>query len=161
MLAVGSETPSDLPQIRTVHLTSFPNADEANLVDELRAKDCIYSLVAMQNETVVGHCMFSRMVSPANSLGLGPVAVLPEFRKQGVADRMIRTGLNLAIQDGWTGIFVLGNPQYYQRFGFDPKGAERFSSPYSGSAFMALAIKEAAFGGLSGPAEYPSVFDGV
>lgn len=58
-------------------------------------------------------------------------------------------------------VFVLGNPQYYRRFGFDPKGAERFSSPYSSPAFMALAIKEAVFGGLYGRAEYPSAFKGL
>ncbi len=103
-MTVSLETLSDIPQTRAVHFTSFPYADEANLVDELRAKDSVYSLVAMQNETVVGHCMFSRMVSPTNTLGLGPVAVLPEFREQGVADQMIRAGLNLAVQDGWIGV---------------------------------------------------------
>lgn len=61
-MTIRLETLSDIPQIRTIHLTSFPSADEANLVGDLRAKDSIYSLVTIQNETVVGHRMFSRMV---------------------------------------------------------------------------------------------------
>lgn len=158
-MSIRLETSADVIQIGTVHLASFPTADEAKLVDDLRAKDAIYSLVATQQDTVIGHCSFSRMTSPTNTLDLGPVAVLPEFREQGVANRMIRAGLNLAIQDEWTAVFVLGNPQYYQRFGFDPKIAERVSSPYGDPAFMALTINAAEFNRLSGPAQYPSAFD--
>lgn len=159
---IRPETPSDIPQIRTVHLTAFPTAGEADLVDNLRtSKDVVYSLVATKNNAIIAHCTFSRMISPTNTLGLGPVATLPEFRRQGVAERMIHAGIDLATQDAWSAIFVLGNPRYYQRFGFDPKLAKNFPSPYSGPTFMALPLDKAKFDNLTGPAQYPLAFDEV
>jgi putative acetyltransferase len=35
---------------------------------------------------------------------------------------------------------VLGDPDYYQRFGFDVAAAAGFSSPYAGRHFMALRL---------------------
>ncbi len=63
----------------------------------------------------------------------------------------------MAKADGWEGVFVLGG-DYYGRFGFEPKLAAEFSSPYAGPHFMALSFQPEGLKGRSGKAEYPRAF---
>lgn len=48
--------------------------------------------------------------------------------------------MNRARNEGWAAIFVLGNPSYYKRFGFDREAAAAFMSPYAGPHFMMLKL---------------------
>jgi putative acetyltransferase len=114
---------------------------EARLVDELRnAGNAIFSVVAVEDERVVGHAMFSKMKAPFAALALGPIAVLPELQRNGIGSQLIRYGLAQSEAAGWVGIFVLGNPAYYGRFGFRADTASCFESAYAGPHLMALAL---------------------
>ena len=55
---------------------------------------------------------------------------------------MIRWGLEQAERAGWQGVFVLGDPRFYRRFGFDPALDNGFTSPHAGPHLMALALGE-------------------
>lgn len=153
------ETAGDLAGIRRVEEEAFPTRSEADLVDRLRADgDAIFSLVAVRMNDIVGHALFSMMRNPPRTLGLGPVAVLTPYRQKGIAANLIRVGLKNALEKGWKGVFVVGNPAYYCRFGFDSALAARFTSPYAGPHLMALELRS---GGLSvgkGRLEYPAAF---
>jgi putative acetyltransferase len=140
-MIVRSETPGDISAIRIVQEVAFGQPDEAQLVDDLRAAgDTIFSLVAVDDGTVVGHVLFSRMKAPFPALALAPVAVLPEYRRTGFASRLIRQGIARSEAAGWRGIFVLGDPAFYRRFGFDAGKASGFTSPYAGPHLMALSL---------------------
>jgi putative acetyltransferase len=157
-MILRSEEPSDIAAIHGVVAAAFDRPDEANLVDRLRADgDCVISLVALDEDALVGHALFSRMRAPFRALGLAPVSVRPERQRAGIGARLIRAGLDRARQDGWQGVFVLGNPDYYRRFGFDPALARGFASPYSGPHLMALALC-AALPTATGIIEYASPF---
>src|SRR3546814_14909216 len=54
--------------------------------------------------------------------------------------------------------FLLGEPEYYRRFGFDPRVAAPFSSPYAGPYFMALALCDGFKLPERGRAEYAEAF---
>ena len=111
------------------------------MVDDLRAAgDSVFSLVAVDDDTVVGHALFSRMKAPFPALALGPVAVLHEYRRTGIGSRLIRQGIARSEAAGWLGIFVLGDPAFYRRFGFDAGRASGFISPYAGPHLMALPL---------------------
>jgi len=156
-LQIRNETPSDIEDIRFVEAAAFPTEGEADLVDQLRQDgSAVYSLVAVADERVIGHVMFSKMQSPQGSLGLAPVAVFEGYRRQGIAARLIREALSRAKADGWMAVFVLGDP-YYERFGFDPRMAAGFASPYAGPHFMALELQEGALA-AGGEAQYPKPF---
>ncbi len=58
----------------------------------------------------------------------------------GIGGGLIRAGLARARSAGWQSVFVLGDPGYYRRFGFDPALASGFASPYAGPHLMALAF---------------------
>jgi putative acetyltransferase len=85
-MIVRLEAPGNVVAIRVVEEEAFGRSAEAQLVDDLRAAgDSVFSLVAVDDETVVGHALFSRMKAPFPALALGPVAVLPEYRRTGLA----------------------------------------------------------------------------
>jgi putative acetyltransferase len=134
------EVPADWPAIHALHREAFPTAAEAELVDRLRKdSDAVFSLVAAQNQQVVGHALFSKMRAPVSTLGLGPVAVRKQWQRQGIAALMIRTGIQSAKETGWKAVFVLGG-EYYRRFGFDPAFTATLRSPYAGPHLMGLAL---------------------
>jgi putative acetyltransferase len=97
------------------------------------------------------------MRAPFRALGLAPVAVLPEHQRKGFGSVLIREGLKQARLEGWEAVFVVGEPAYYERFGFDVGRAEGFTSPYAGPYLMVLPLS----GNLpahSGSIDYPAPF---
>ncbi|XIA66020.1 GNAT family N-acetyltransferase [Bradyrhizobium sp. TZ2] len=132
-MIIRPETPCDYAAIRVVEKSAFLQPAEAQLVDDLRdAGDSVFSLVAVEDRTIVGHAMFSRLRAPFPALALGPVAVMPEHQRTGVGTQLIREGIARSEAAGWAGIFVLGDPSFYRRFGFDVGKASGFTSPYAG-----------------------------
>ena len=101
-------------------------SDEADLVDALRAAGALrISLVAAEGATVIGHVAFSAVVvragaSTINTLGLAPMAVLPEYQGRGIGSRLVRAGLAACGDTPYGLVFVLGAPPFYGRFGFTP-----------------------------------------
>ena len=140
-MIVRLETTGDILAIRAVEEAAFLQSAEAQLVEDLRdAGDSVFSLVAVEGETVIGHAMFSRLKAPFPALALAPVAVRPECQRMGVGSRLIREGIARSEAAGWSGIFVLGDPVFYRRFGFDVGKASGFISPYAGPHLMALSL---------------------
>ena len=158
MIAVRPEAAEDRGATWALVAAAFPTAAEANLVDRLRADgDVVYSLVATDGGAIVGHVLFSQMTAPFRALGLAPVATAASHRRKGIAARLIEAGLARARADGWEGVFVLGDPAYYGRFGFDAALAAGFSSPYAGEHFMALTLGRT-LPTLTGAAAYAPAF---
>jgi putative acetyltransferase len=138
-MIIRGEKPADLAAIRELVVAAFQRPDEAVLVDHLQADgECVISLVA--GDEIVGHVLFSRMAAPFRALGLGPISVKPNRQRAGIGSQLIRAGLDRAREAGWQGVFVLGEPKYYSRFGFDPALASGFMSRYSGPHLMAVAL---------------------
>jgi len=103
---------------------AFGRETEANLVDKLRGIASTFSFVAVQSDRIVGHLLFSpvavagKCFSNLSILGLAPVAVLPDYQRQGIGSLPIREGLKECVRSGFQAVVVLGNPDFYSRFGF-------------------------------------------
>ena len=140
---IRPERGDDAAAIRAVLIAAFPTPAEADLVRKLHEEhDSEISLVAENEGGIVGHVMLSRMTVEDGSrsyraLGLGPVAVLPERQRQGIGGALVREALRRADALGEELVFVLGEPDYYRRFGFSAEAAAPFSSPYAGPYLMA------------------------
>ena len=162
-LIVRPAADDDAGAIRAVHLAAFPGAAEADLVEQLAADgDLVLSFVAAVDGQVVGHIAFSRMNVTADgervsALGLGPVAVLPAHQKQGIGGRLIERGLAAANGRGTCLAFVVGDPDYYGRFGFRTQTAQPFASPYAGPHFMAQWLSSPRVP-VTGQADYAPAF---
>jgi putative acetyltransferase len=153
--------PADHAAIAQLIQDAFGQADEADLVAQLRADgDVVFELVAEEDGELCGHILFSRLWADRSDLygALAPLAVTPARQGQGVGSRLMRAGLENAREFGCHGLLVLGDPAYYGRFGFSVEAAREVKSPFQGlEAFQALALEDAAF---SGPLHvaYPSAF---
>ena len=159
---IRPERGGDAAAIRAVLIAAFPTPAEADLVRMLQEEyDSEISLVAEDERSIVGHVMLSRMTVEGESrsyraLGLGPVAVLPERQRRGIGGALIREALRQSDALGVELVFVLGEPDYYRRFGFSAEAAAPFSSPYAGPHLMARAHGVAL--PTSGRAEYAPAF---
>jgi HAD superfamily hydrolase (TIGR01509 family) len=160
-LALRPETLYDLPAIRLVEEAAFSRPAEAALVDLARERGMItLSLVAEQDGVVVGHILFTPVtVAPpqpgTNGMGIGPVAVLPQFQHAGIGSRLMRAGLDHVRHLGFAFTVLLGDPAYYSRFGFKPGRSFGLSGDYGDSdAFQALELYPAALAGVSGHVKY-------
>ena len=159
--------PRDAAPVRAVHRAAFPTAAEADLVERIEADgDAVVSLVAERQGEVVGHILLSRMRVEGDgrafrALGLGPVAVLPPFQRSGVGSDLVRGALAIAAATGEELLFVLGEPEYYGRFGFSAEAAAPFASPYAGPFLMALTLGEGVPRPAAGKAEYARAFSGL
>lgn len=100
----------------------------------------MFSLVADEDGEIVGHIMLSRMDAPFPALALAPVSVIPIRQGTDIGSALIQSAASRARIDAWGAIFVLGDPNYYRRFGFDAKAASGFTSPYTGDHFMILRL---------------------
>jgi putative acetyltransferase len=161
-MKIEPEAPNHHSSVRKLLVAAFPSSAEADLVDQLRRDDdATISLVAPENGRVIGHVMFSRMDAPFPSLGLAPVAVPPGRRRQGVAAALIKEGLRRAKAQGWEAVFVVGDPAYYQRFGFRADEAVAFVSPYAGPNLMVLSLAEAGLPIRTGRIDYAPAFSAV
>lgn len=163
-VAVRPAAGGDAEAIRAVHLAAFPTSAEAELVGRLHEDyDSEISLVAEQSGEIVGHVLLSRMKASAGSrafraLGLGPVGVLPGAQGSGIGSALIRSALGIAETLGEEVVFVLGEPDYYSRFGFSAEAAAPFASPYAGPFFMAAWLRPDAAPSDPGEAAYAPAF---
>jgi putative acetyltransferase len=123
-MKIRSEEAEDIEEVREIVRAAFPTDAESRLVDALRANGkATISLVAVKDNEVLGHILFSPVTtappSAAKGIGLAPVAVRPEAQSQGIGSKLIQEGLRLANELGFDYCVVLGGPKYYQRFGFE------------------------------------------
>ncbi len=141
MIEVRDESPRDWKAVYEVVSSAFCHLAEADLVKELReAGDSVVSLVAEEDGQIVGHILLSRMDAPFPALALAPVSVIPTRQRSGIGSALVKSAVNRARSKGWAAIFVLGDPNYYERFGFERKAAAGFTSPYAGRHFMVLKL---------------------
>src|SRR6516165_4423395 len=163
-MTIEPELEADFERIRHVNRLAFGREDEARLVDALRAGGYArLSLVAEEGGQVVGHVLFSDLpivtqAGTLHTLALAPVAVLPAHQRQGVGSRLVREGLRACAEAGHRVVVVLGHADYYPRFGFSARLAERLKAPFSGAAFMALELMPGALANVTGEVRYPPPF---
>jgi putative acetyltransferase len=164
-LTVRPEAPDDAAAIRAVHLAAFPTPAEADLVVRLHEDfDSEISLVAEQSGEIVGHIVLSRMTVSGDgrafrALAMGPVGVMPGMQGGGVGSELVRASLAVAAALGEEVVFVLGEPDYYTRFGFSAEAAAPFESPYAGPYLMAQWLRPDVESPAAGSAAYAPAFE--
>lgn len=121
------------------------------------------SLVAVLGEEVVGHVVCTRgHVSESAVLGLGPIGVVPARQRTGIGLALMHAVLGAADALGEPLVALLGNPSYYQRFGFVPAAHLNIAPPDPRWAdhFQARALTSYT-PGLSGTFRYPPPFNAL
>ncbi|WP_371482957.1 GNAT family N-acetyltransferase [Kitasatospora sp. NBC_00315] len=161
------ETPADVPATRRVHMAAFPGPDEADLVDALRGDPAWLpelSVVAVNGAgLVLGHALLTRLrIGDGQGLALAPVAVAPEWQRKGVGELVVRAALAAAAEAGERLVVVLGDPDYYGRFGFVAAGEYDITGPFEvPEAYFQALVLPAYDGGPRGRCDYPAPFETV
>jgi putative acetyltransferase len=126
-MIIRKERAADCDAIAQVTIAAFKtlpisNNTEQFIINALRAAGALtLSLVAEIDGRIVGHIAFSPVTISDGTrdwYGLGPISVLPEYHKQGVGKSLINNGLSLLKELGGQGCALVGDPNYYNRFGF-------------------------------------------
>jgi predicted N-acetyltransferase YhbS len=150
----------DRDQILAVHRDGFGDHDGpviVSLVEEMLddpTAEPIYSFVAVSEEKIVGHVLFTSVVielagkpsdRPTAQI-LAPLAVIQDLQGKGIGTQLVKDALQHLAAAGIELVFVLGYPEYYSRFGFVPAGIRGFEAPYpipekNAGAWMVLELQ--------------------
>ena len=126
-MIIRPETDADIEAIGEVTKAAFENhpisrQTEHFIIAALRAANALtISLVAEVNGRVIGHVALSPITISDGSedwYGLGPISVLPEYQRRGTGKALMHEGLSRLKALGAKGCALVGDPDYYERFGF-------------------------------------------
>lgn len=126
-IIIRNEIASDTQVISEITKAAFATLaiserTEEFIIEALREANALaVSLVAEADGEVVGHIAFSPVTISDGSpdwFGLGPVSVLPELQRQGIGKALVHAGVSALKSLGARGCVLVGDPGYYERFGF-------------------------------------------
>lgn len=169
-IQIRQEIPEDFTSVHELLTKAFGQNNEADLVSALRKNAEVFvpqlSLVALENDIVVGHILFTKikiiddLQNPHVSLALAPMAVLPDYQNNGIGSLLVKKGLEEAKNIGFTSVIVLGHEHYYPKFGFQPASQFGIRSPFEvpDPIFMAIELQTGGFKNISGVVVYPDEF---
>jgi predicted N-acetyltransferase YhbS len=106
---------------------------QARLVKELiKDNDDVVNLVA-EDSVIVGHVFVSPVtLEPDSGLSCGqvsPLSVLPEFQSEGIGSALMQAVIKKSKNEGLDALFLLGDPNYYKKFGFVASGVKSAYGP--------------------------------
>ncbi len=126
-ITIRNETQADVERIAAITEAAFADHPHSShteqfIIAELRASGVLtLSLVAESGGVVAGHIAFSPVSFPDHSAGwygMGPLSVAPEHQRQGIGTALVLEGLERLRTLGAQGCVLVGDPRFYERFGF-------------------------------------------
>ena len=154
-----------IPQLVTTHRVvapDLPGHGESSLVDGHLDADGMRAWMSgliertcASKPVLVGHVLGGALAGIV-AVALGPVAVTPRRQRSGLGTSVVRDALRRATEARERMVLVLGEPAYYQRFGFVPAAPYGVTSEWSsaGDAWQLLALRPV-------EARYPSPWRAV
>jgi len=128
---IRHENHTDFKEIESLIYRAFMNhphhepgatPTEHLIVNKLRDVNALSLSLVCEDETgTIGHIAFSPVLIDGEKsfwLGLGPVSVMPDRQGEGIGGALIREGILQLQSQGIEGLVLLGEPEYYGRFGF-------------------------------------------
>jgi putative acetyltransferase len=169
---IRSEKVSDFENAARLIEAAFGQQDEAVLVNDLRdAGAAMFSLLAVCKKSgeLLGHALFSPVVIESSikssqqswqAIALAPISVLPKYQRQGIGKALIKFWLEEYADKIYNALVVLGDPAYYEQFGFEPAINYDIHYEHSGAeaAFQIVELKPGFLQKASGTVFYHSVF---
>ena len=153
MVEIRQESQKDYEEVYRVVKTAFEMAEhsdgnEQDLVVALRNSDSFIpelSLVAVKDDKIVGYILFTKIkIENHEEIALAPLAVLPEYQKQGIGSMLIEQGHKIAKKLGYHYSIVLGSENYYLKFGYIPATQYGIQAPFDvpNENFMAVKLND-------------------
>ncbi|MEX2962245.1 GNAT family N-acetyltransferase [Microbulbifer sp. TYP-18] len=127
---IREEQPGDVQSIDQVIIAAFLEAPHTGhtehfIVKALRESGALsISIVAEENGDIIGHLAISPVTisdGADNWYGLGPISVLPDRQGRGIGSKLMNSAIRQLENIKAKGCVLLGEPNYYHRFGFKPR----------------------------------------
>lgn len=122
-MKIQKPTVETRPKVYALLRSAFPGSGyEAALVQKLHENGrTVHEWVCIHTGKVIAYIAFSNAYHGTEVCGLhlAPIAVAPDFQKRGVGAELLRFALRQEAVSTQP-LFVLGEPAYYGRFGFEP-----------------------------------------
>ncbi|MBP2168448.1 N-acetyltransferase [Erwiniaceae bacterium BAC15a-03b] len=165
-MLIRTEIGVDAAGIDSLLRRCFATAAEAELVQQLREDGLLtLGVVATDDEgQVLGYAAFSPVELQGEDkqwVGLAPLAVDESVRQQGIGKQLIYEGLDTLNEFGYAAVVVLGDPDFYGRFGFEPAARHQLHCKWLGTeaAFQVYKLADDAFVGVEGQIEFSAPFN--
>ncbi len=130
-ITIRAERPGDEDVIHDLTQAAFApmpysSGTEGAIIRALRARgELTLSLVATENDRVIGHVAFSPVTIDGHYddwFGLGPISVRADRQKQGIGHTLIREGIHQLKALGAKGCALVGDQAVYKGVGFVSDG---------------------------------------
>jgi len=150
------ETPAHDHEIEDINAEAFGPGRFAKAAYKIREggpHERALSFVAVHEGKVVASVRLSRIVAgEGKGLLLGPLAVRPAYKNQGIGRKLVRIGLQAAREVGVGVVILVGDEPYYGPFGFKrvPYGQLAMPRPVDPNRLLAAELKEGALAELQG-----------
>lgn len=168
-MIIRPETLSDHQEINQLITLAFATAEhsdgtEQDLVERLRFDPAFIpelALVAEQQNKIVGYILFSQLrIGQHIAVALAPLAVHPDFQKQGVGSSLILKGHQIAKELGYHHSIVLGDPNYYAKFGYQTAKPFGIVAPFEiPDEYFMISSLDSSDITVSGPVIYAEAFN--
>ncbi len=151
---------SDLEEVFNLIHVAFGNRAESDLVKQLISDgDVLINLLVESSDTIIGNVVVSKItMEPDLGLfcgGVAPVSVLPDQQSSGVGSKLMTEVINESKKMGIDALFLLGDPNYYKRFGFV---VSTLKNDYSVENFQELELTEGCLVNIKSKVTYANAF---
>ncbi len=130
-----------------VERRAFGSEAEVDIIRAVRDLDGSFAVVAVaEDDQIVGHVQCSRVsVGSGHVSGLGPIGVTPGRQGEGIGRALVEASIETARELGEPAIVLLGDPDLYGRFGFEPASRWGLRNPFAGTTEHGFTIREEDF----------------
>ena len=151
---------SDLEEVFNLIHSAFGNRAESDLVKQLISDgDVLINLVVESSDTIIGNVVVSKItMEPDLGLfcgGVAPVSVVPDQQSSMVGSKLMTAAINESKKMGIDALFLLGDPNYYKRFGFV---VSTLKNDYSVENFQELELTEDCLVNIKSKVTYANAF---
>ena len=151
---------SDFEEVFNLIYSSFGNQAEPDLVKQLILDgDVLINLVFELSDTIIGNVVVSKItMEPDVGLfcgGVAPVSVLPDQQSSGIGSQLMTEVIHESKKKGMDALFLLGDPNYYKRFGFI---VSKLKNDYSAEHFQELELTEGCLLNVKSKITYANAF---
>ena len=151
---------SDLEEVFNLIHSAFGNRAESDLVKQLISDgDVLINLLVESLDIIIGNVVVSKItMEPDLGLfcgGVAPVSVVPDQQSSGVGSKLMTAAINESKKMGIDALFLLGDPNYYKRFGFV---VSTLKNDYSVENFQELELTEDCLVNIKSKVTYANAF---
>ena len=160
---IRETTQSDLEEVFNLIHSAFGDRSESDLVKQLISDgDVLINLLFESSGSIIGNVVVSKItMRPDLDLfcgGVAPISVLPHQQSFGIGSTLMAEAINKSKKIGMNALFVLGNPDYYKKFGFT---VSKLKNDYSVEYFQELELTEGSLVNIKSKVTYANAFSNL